>query len=252
MKSSESTTLDIVSLNIEWDRHFDRIIPFLKKRNPDVVLLQEVVNKDLAMLEDTLKMESAFTVLCHWPRDTKELELGIATFSKFPIIKNHSEYYKGDRNDPLWLEPRGPEKIPRAILAIEIHKEGKPFHLVNTHFTWTPDGKPSAQQHIDLENLFLSLNNIPEFILCGDFNAPRGTAIFDKLASKYKDNIPLEVTTTIDKNWHKAGDLRLVVDGLFTTAEYQVETVEVLDNLSDHCAIAAKIRKNTRTMITSD
>ena len=93
----------------------------------------------------------------------------------------------------------------------------------------------------DLKVLFELLENIPEFILCGDFNAPRGTAIFDSIAEKYKDNIPQDISTTIDKNLHKAGDLQLVVDGLFTTPEYKVDSIKILDKLSDHCAILATI-----------
>lgn len=86
------------------------------------------------------------------------------------------------------------------------------------------------------------LSEIPEFILCGDFNAPRGGIIFDTIASKYKDNIPSEINTTIDKNLHKAGDLKLVVDGLFTTPSYQITSIKIIDSLSDHCAILANIR----------
>jgi hypothetical protein len=77
--------------------------------------------------------------------------------------------------------------------------------------------------------------------MCGDFNAPRGRLIFDRIATKYKDNIPPYVTTTIDKNIHHAGDLQLVVDGLFSTSKYEVRSVQVLDGLSDHCAIIGEV-----------
>ena len=54
----------------------------------------------------------------------------------------------------------------------------------------------------------------------------------------FKDNIPIEVQSTLDKSFHRVPNLHLVVDGLFTTAAYEAHHVEVISGLSDHCAIA--------------
>jgi len=51
--------LKLISLNIEKDRHFDLILPFLKKHQPDVILLQEVFSKDIPKIEEALQMKSA-------------------------------------------------------------------------------------------------------------------------------------------------------------------------------------------------
>jgi len=237
----QTDPLKIVSLNIEKDKHFDRIIPFLKKQQPDVVLLQEVFSKDIPILEEALGMKHKFAVMKVLLREEEQLPFGIATFSSLPITKSYTAYFNGDGANPP-IGPQGdPLKTARAISVAEVIKENKTYCLVNTHFTWTPDGQASDLQHQDLHTLLKLLSLLPEFILCGDFNAPRGKAIFDKIASLYKDNIPLDVTTTIDKNLHRAGDLQLVVDGLFSTPEYRVESVKLFDNLSDHYAISAKV-----------
>lgn len=242
----QTSSLKIVCLNIEFDRHLDRVIPFLEMQKPDVVLLQEVLIKDVPSLEEALKMKSVSTIvnLIQWGGITQNSAL--VTLSALPILKSYSAYYRGDRDHLLLAheEEAGEvlaEKTARAILVTEVIKDGQLYRLVNTHFTWTPNGRPNEKQYHDLEVLFQLLSSLPDFILCGDFNAPRGTAIFDAIASRYKDNIPSKVTTTIDKNLHKAGDLQLVVDGLFTTPKYHVESVKLFDNLSDHLAITAKI-----------
>ena len=58
--------------------------------------------------------------------------------------------------------------------------------FLNTHFTWTPNAEVNEMQRQDLPTLFASLDRVPEFILCGDFNAPRGKEIFDTIATVYK------------------------------------------------------------------
>ena len=37
---------------------------------------------------------------------------------------------------------------------------------------------------------------------------------FNRLAEKYKDNIPLEYKTSIDQNLHRVKGLQVMVDGL--------------------------------------
>ncbi len=250
MKDKIDNALKMISLNIEFDRHFDLILPFLKKQKPDVILLQEVLDKDLTFLEKELAMKSEFVPLAYRQQDNGQYELGLATFTSLAVQKvntlqfENSHYYKGQAHNLPILRPGIAEIMPRALLITRLMKEENDFCFVNTHFTWSPDGKPSAYQFQDLEVMLDYLQTIESFVLCGDFNAPRGTKIFDTIASYYKDNVPKHITTTIDKNLHKAGDLNLMVDGLFTTPDYQALFVEVVDGVSDHCAIMAVIRKD--------
>jgi endonuclease/exonuclease/phosphatase (EEP) superfamily protein YafD len=240
----KNPSLKIVSLNIEKDKHFDRIIPFLKEQRPDALLLQEIFSKDIPLFEERLGMKSQFVPIKIILREGAVYPFGLATFSSLPMA-NYSFYYRGTEENP----PVGPEGEPlntaRAALVSEVSKNNQTFRLINTHFTWTPDGQPSDLQYEDLPKLLRLLAQFPDFILCGDLNAPRGRPIFDKIASLYKDNIPLPITTTIDKNLHRAGDLQLVVDCLFSTATYKVENVQVFENLSDHCAISGNVSLNS-------
>ncbi|MDO8504120.1 MAG: endonuclease/exonuclease/phosphatase family protein [bacterium] len=235
--------IKIISLNIEQDQRLNLILPFFRERKPDVLLLQEVFEKDLDKLSRFLDMPFVFAPMCRYHKDPSQVPqvLGLAVFTKLKVLSKNTFYYFGGKGVlPLITLPR-PEKMWRAIIKITVEKDGDQFCLVNTHFTWTPDGMPNARQKRDLRKMLDLLSDIPEVILCGDFNAPRGREIFDQLAKVYKDNIPQNITTTIDQNLHRRKNLQLVVDGLFTTERYEVQDVEVVPGVSDHCAIVAHV-----------
>ena len=83
------------------------------------------------------------------------------------------------------------------------------------------------------------------FVLTGDFNAPRGRESFDRLSAAYRDAIPPEVTTTLDRPFHRNRDIPdYVVDGLFSSREISVSTVAVHSGLSDHCGITANLNRS--------
>lgn len=237
--------LKIVSINIETDRHYDRVIPFIKKHQPDVVLMQEVFENDINFIENALNMKGTFTVLNTYS-NVENSTLGILSLSLLPLLKKENRYYRGESDTIPQIRKGFAEaaNINRMLLLTEYLKDNQKFCLINTHFTWTPDGLPSEKQYEDIEKMLQHLSNIDEFVLCGDFNAPRGGPIFKKIAEKYQDNIPISITSTIDKDLHKAGDLNLVVDGLFTTPRYIVNSVEIVSGVSDHCAIVATINLN--------
>lgn len=236
--------IKLVSLNIELNRHLDLVLPFLKKEEADVLLLQEVLERDLEKISQFLKMQAIFTPLCKlaWEEfGDSPPTLGIATLTRLKVESSEISYYSGSRETlPILLQNQA-HRMSRAHIKIVVEKKGDQFCLVNTHFTWTPNGQPNARQRRDLRKMLNLLKDTPELILCGDFNAPRGREIFDQLGKVYKDNISPSITTTIDQNLHRVKGLQLVVDGLFTTKGYQVQDVEVVDGVSDHCAIVANV-----------
>jgi endonuclease/exonuclease/phosphatase family metal-dependent hydrolase len=233
--------VSIVTLNIEHDQHLAKIQNFFLQRQPNVILLQEVLRRDIHIFRDNLGYECIFTGLGFVEVQGTIEEIGLLTGSKLPILDSDVSYYFGNSEDLHLISLETITKMARAIIRIEVQSNGQTYCIANTHFTWTPDGKPTPQQHIDYKALLNILRPTPEFVLCGDFNAPRGTTIFDNLACIFKDNIPLEVTSTLDKKAHKAGHLNLVVDGVFSTPKYKLFNITVISDLSDHCAIYGEV-----------
>lgn len=239
----KNKSLKIVSLNIEFNKHLDVVIPFLKNQQADVLLLQEVLEEHVDLIKKEVSMDYIFAPLAKFKIDGNILTLGLAIFSKLPIVNSEIVYYVKNGDMLPILELTEPDQMNRALIMVEVEFDAQIYRLINTHFTWTPNGDPNKQQTTDLREMMTILNTYQEFIFCGDFNAPRGKATFDELARIYKDNLPKDLTSTLDPNLHRVKGLQLVVDGIFTGPKYLVKDLVVVDGVSDHCALVAKITK---------
>jgi endonuclease/exonuclease/phosphatase family metal-dependent hydrolase len=241
-------SIELISVNIEGNRHLEeRVLPFLKKKKPEVTLLQEVYEKDLDLIKAELGMEAEFVPLlnCLSTHDSSLGLWGLALLSKLTMSEVDHEYYvENGAEIPKFHKNGDPNSMNRGVLWSKVTKAGQDFWIATTHFIWSHDGRTTDLQREAYEKMAKILDRFPELVLTGDFNAPRGKEIFGKLAERYKDNIPPELTTTIDNNLHKApNEINLVVDGLFSTDDYKVSQVEVVSGVSDHMAVACKISK---------
>ena len=52
--------MKLVSINIEFDKHHDTVIPFLKKENPDVICVQELTAEDFEMYKKELGLDGIY------------------------------------------------------------------------------------------------------------------------------------------------------------------------------------------------
>jgi endonuclease/exonuclease/phosphatase family metal-dependent hydrolase len=241
----------LVCLNVERSKHLERILPFLAAQKPDVVCLQELLERDIPYFEEVIGPCRAYGIDGMHPADPPEsgaVMEGAGIFSALPILERHVTYYAGSEDH---ARTRQAQRMPDdlAVVSCVMQKDGEDFRVLTTHFTWTPDGQPSEKQRADMKSLLAALDTLGEFVFCGDFNAPRGGEIFAMLASRYKDHIPPEYKTSIDVKLHRAGHLpaeemdKKMVDGLFTTSEYAAKDVALHSGVSDHMAITATITK---------
>ncbi len=172
---------------------------------------------------------------------------GVGIFTALPVTNIFEQYYVGARDAiPLFYKDskRGIVHTNKTLLSISVSFEGSSYIFATTHFTWTPDGGVTEEQRIHLKKLFAILDAMPEVVLAGDFNAPRGQEIFGVLARKYKDNIPPEYESSLDPKFHRAGQItKLMVDGLFSTPQYEVTDVKLSEGVSDHMAVTAFVSK---------
>ncbi len=244
--------LSLITVNIEAHKHLDLVIPFLQQHNPDVICLQEVFKADIPAFEKALNKEAIFVPLCQITKENRYHlapmgEWGIAILTALPVSETNTLYYYVQGSKEVVPEFRDgvPNSQHRLCVVAKVDKNGEEFTVINTHFTWTGDGQANDEQRRDVVELLTQLKQINEFVLCGDFNAPRGREIFDQIATRYVDNIPKDVTTTIDGQFHYAGNLHIVVDGMFSTPQYEFQSVEVLSGVSDHKPVKAVFSKKS-------
>ena len=244
--------LKLVSVNIEKTKHLDSVRAFLEKEKPDVACLQEVYEEDLEELGKALGMKTLFGQMNLMGRVTQTeppfLPFGIGMLSLLPMKNVRRSYYRGSREAAEELMFNGSSQdFCHLLLYASIKKGESVFPICSTHFMWTPNGVSDDLQRMDLKRLSAFLGGMPDFVLCGDFNAPRGKETFDTLAQYYKDNIPKHYVTSIDVNLHRDGEKMrgksLMVDGLFTTPHYECLNVRLQDGVSDHMAIVAEIHR---------
>lgn len=251
--TSQQASFKLLQCNIEGSKHLERLIPFLKAQAAEVVCLQEVFAVDVDLLSEELGMSAYFVPLLDaqapnsFTRDPKGL-WGLAILTKLPVMASHHQYYVGTGEFIPPIDEQNHNCLNRAVAWVDVMKQGVSYRMATTHFTWSPAGSFTQLQAENLVGLTQVLQTeVKEFVLCGDFNAPRGGEVYHRLTEWLTDYIPPHITTSIDKQWHRAGDLQLMVDYVFATNDYQATQVKLHDNVSDHMAVTALISKRTET-----
>jgi len=257
-------SLKVFTLNIESNKHFHRWPPVVPAEQPDVVCLQEIFAEDMACVEDTLGMSGRFFPMLdvsqpnRYTIPVKGL-WGVGFFTNLPIreplLMSAAEAAafptKADGGVTAWYYAKtptvqtfvDPNDASRLLAVGTVEKAGVSYTIGTTHFTWSGDGKANEEQRHDLKRLQKVVRQFPDIVFGGDFNAPRGEEIFTQLASEFTDNLPPEVTTTIDLELHYAAPLYLAVDTWFSTPQYQVSAVRAISGLSDHIGVVATIER---------
>lgn len=251
--------LSLVSVNIEGPKHLEKVSAFLQKQKPDVVCLQELLEPDIPRFEDMLGIPCSYAPMLQVPENDrlsnggKSAMMGIGFFSRTPVRGVRTHYYhRGPHETEIfndWSVETKRSTQSCVFLVGDIEHEEAQFRIGTTHFTWTPDGQADDYQREDIDKLLEILTKESPLVFCGDFNAPRGGEIFSRLASTYKDNIPASYATSLDISIHRNGKIdaerlsRYMVEGLFSTPEYQVKNAKLSFGVSDHAAITADIER---------
>lgn len=241
--------LRFVSVNIEQDKHLDSVLAFLKKKNPDIVCLQEVFERDIPRFEKELGMRGFFALMFQCPRvsDTTEIiPVGVGIFTRLPVTQTLAQYYSGDSPSLHIYTGQTDNADARVFLSVSIDVFGTLYTVGTTHFTWSAHGEADDRQRNDIKSFLGKLDRFSDgIVFAGDFNAPRGKEIFSEITKRFKDNIPKEYVTSLDQLLHRAPEAvrNLMVDGIFSTPEYSLTNVALHFGVSDHAAIVADIEK---------
>lgn len=236
--------MKLVSLNVEGDKHYARWVPWVQAQAPDVLCLQELCEEDMPALVARVGMAHfAFAPLTKVQPGNKVKGQGF--FSKMPLQGVQVVRYGGKghgRDDFINGTPE--EKEATSMFSLLVG-EVEGVKVITTHFPWMPNGEADDIQRVACAAMLEKLKNLGEFVLCGDFNAPRGKEIFDRISAAYTDNIPAQYVNSIDKTLHRVG-LELpdyMVDGLFTTQAYRASSVALHGGVSDHMGVFAVVVK---------
>lgn len=133
--------------------------------------------------------------------------------------------------------------IPRAIQTAIVDIKGDVYKIANLHFTWAPHGIVNEVQLNDAYKVSKILEDFGQHILCGDFNTPVGSEVFEIIRNKAYLAEVANCDSTIDTQYHYAKDLKIIVDAIIFTEEYGLKNIEYVCGVSDHCALVAEIKR---------
>src|SRR3989338_8311574 len=98
--SRRSVSIKLISLNIERSKHLNVVLPFLKREKPDVVCIQELLERDIqGFVAAQVGGNYIYApMLRHMETDGSPL-VGEAIFTHLPVIRKDIQYYVGNAND---------------------------------------------------------------------------------------------------------------------------------------------------------
>lgn len=239
--------LSLISVNIENRKHLSTAVPFIEARKPDVLCLQEVPEEDLAAFAQAAGAAHSYFAPMILVDGKPQ---GIALLSRFPFTAREAYYHHSRETVREFVRSDEESSEAFVLLMADIDAPDGPYRIGTTHFVWTPHGEADEFQRNALAQLEPLLAAEKPFVLCGDFNAPRGGEIANRLTALYPDAIPPEYATSIDAHLHRAGQTcpeclaDKMVDHLFMNPEYCAEHVELVSGVSDHMAIVAVLHRS--------
>lgn len=234
--------MKIVSLNAERENHLDTVREFLCGELPGVFCVQEILKSTFDMLCAEENLRGYFAPMTSLADDgSADRQQGVAILTDQPCFLREIQYYENFTED--YPAMAGRNDRPRVVLlTVGVGAGDDALTVATTHFTWTPDGKASDEQRVNLESLLELIDTYPSLVLCGDFNAPRGGEIHQKLSQKLRDTVPLDIKSTLDPEKHRCWN-PFVVDGIFVTPDLLAHETSVVSGVSDHCALVLDVSR---------
>ena len=163
--AQQNTHLKISTFNI-WggNEQLHHVEAFLRRENPDIVVLQEVRPRALPLL-DRVKQIYPYQIHC-----AHQLHCGLALLSKFPVA------------DPRWNDrtKTAPPMVWGRII-VPATDGVIPVTVIGTHFAWALPNRGQFQNKESLEALMKAIDG--EVVVVGDFNATPWSHVVSDLAA---------------------------------------------------------------------
>ena len=241
--------LKLISVNIETNKHYKTILPFLDKENADVICLQEVPELFAQELQ-TRGYHTAYAPMLLKDIDGINMSVGVMIASKYPFTHKAIYYHQNEASLKIYTREEETRAVP--YLFADIAVLGVTYCIATTHMVDTENGKEDDFQILLTEKMLTLLTQEHKHTICGDFNMPRGyNRLYEKMTTQYQDSIPFHYQSSLDRNIHRLGQVKIdepifdkyMVDYIFTQAPYQASDVRLQFGVSDHAAVIATLTK---------
>lgn len=246
--------LKFICLNLWFGgKLWDNTVEFIRKENPDILALQEV------MLSDDLKLPPNYRTLEELQKifsfpyfhnapafvstrpDMPRAEFGNAILSRYPITKNETVFFDVPY-DADYVETKDFTFSPRNLEHVEIAIGAKKLNVLNTQGIWGFDGTDNERRLKMSQTIRLSYKDKENIILCGDFNTQDHTKAMTSFENDLKNVFKGELKTSFNMRHKPAGSgfATAVVDMIYVSPEIKVmEHYSTDADVTDHVPLVA-------------
>jgi endonuclease/exonuclease/phosphatase family metal-dependent hydrolase len=240
-----------ISLNL-WlgGELFDEALDFLRHKDADIVVLQEVYNgtdstlapqyRSMAVLQEQLGYPYQNFVADYRDFDRTEgkSQRGNAILSKFPIAERSAVFFAGSYSETYRDLPGNYAKSPRDLQHVTLTTPSGVLDVYNIQGIWDLNGDnySAARKHMS-DVIIAEVRGKTNVVLAGDTNAkPTNKAIRD-LEPYIQSVFKSELTSTFNmRRKENPGYATAVVDMIFTssnitTLSHECPSVDISDHL---------------------
>lgn len=233
----------LLSWNIWQGNHLSEIIDFLKKQNPDIIGLQEVIEKDNTNTAQQIAEKLGYQYVYYPAISQTRLGYpqGNAILTKLPIIETKRHFLSD-----MTLYKNTAETEPRIAVESKLKIGDTHLNVFSVHLAYSHKFQPSDTRNLQISNL---INLLPDShtVLMGDFNSHPDSPYIQKLTQKLNntDKNPIQPTWTIypfNYEGFQETQLKHRLDYIFTSKDIKVKTSAIENSTgSDHLPISAII-----------
>lgn len=245
--------LKFLTLNILKGQLLPDVIDFLRKEDPDIVVLQEVYNsmdssgerryRSFSVIKQELGIPyGAFAPAFLDVTEARNVDNGNAIFSKFPITSQQVVFF--DVPYSAYIDsPENYAHCPRNLLRAVLNARSREIAVINTHGIWGLDGQDNGRRLKMSQTIVKNVQDKELVILAGDFNLQPSTRTIGNIEKHLRNVFTDELQTTFNmKRKTHPGYAAAVVDMIFVSKSFRVldhycPRVDVSDHLPLVCIL---------------
>jgi len=241
----------------------ENLLPFLKKSNPDFIVMQEVcmpvsvsaykphpaldffdkVKQETGLIHSVFVPEVAFKDKTHYD-NTHPVEMGIAIVSRFPIKMHEYRSYIHDYQVFEWEGMNDWSIMHKGTLVAEIKTPEKSMFIGTTHGVWGFDDKDNVDRDHMVDAILEATGGKSPLLFSGDLNIDQNTAAIGRIEERLTSVFKNKLTTSFNM-LHKAGKgggfATSVVDFVFASKDIKIlDAYSSEENVSDHVPLVVK------------
>ncbi len=242
--------IKLLQWNIFYKEKIQRITETIKKINPDIVNLQELVvdcqfnptvHETAKYVGESLGYNYFWGISQTWPEGVRNKRAqGNGIFSRFSIIKRQSKHIQKPT-----INPKGPFDEGRIYVEAQLKIGDKTLNVGTTHLSYVHKFSISERKKKEVNNLVKILKQKKSnFVFSGDLNSTPGSYTVEQISKYLKNCGPLfdQPTWTTKpmtdyKGWTQ-DELKWRLDYVFATKDIKVISSKIIKTkYSDHLPI---------------